>query len=132
MRTHPATRKRYASQPTVTVGGLTRILQGVFGLGSPASGRAMETPTLDPREGAFYTYFEGDLFTPGSSNWVLDPSHETPLSTVWGHAFLRTPNTFNPIQPPQVYNVAMRPTNGVGGVVSGQMVTQPLSENPEF
>lgn len=129
MRTNPLTRKRYASEATVTVGGLSRIMQGIFGLGNPQVGLVNETPSLDAEKvGGIYQYFEGDVFLPGSANWVLEPSHETPLYPVWGAAFLRNPNSFNPIQQPQVYTSAASALFGVNGQVAGQMINQPLSE----
>jgi hypothetical protein len=130
MRTFPSTRKRYASEPMVTVGGLTRILQGIFGKGSPVAGLAAQRVTQDPaKEGGPFHFFEGDIWTPGTSNWILDPPYETPLNTVWGHAFLRIANGFNPLQPPQIYTQAASYLYGVSGQIAGQMVTQPLSEN---
>lgn len=76
-------------------------------------------------------YFEGDLFTPGAQNWVYEPVLErTPLQTTWGRGFLRTPNFFDPIQPPQVYSNPNVFTNGIGGLVAGQMALQPLEEEP--
>lgn len=131
----PVLRKRYASMPVVG-GGLSRIFQGVFGVGSPAS--QLSSPDQvkgeNAAEGGVYNFHEGDLFTPGTSNWVMDPSHETALMTVWGHAFLRSPNTFNPIQPVQVYANPTAVLNGIGGPVAGQLALQPLeqhTQNPE-
>jgi hypothetical protein len=51
---------------------------------------------------------------------------------VWGRGFLRTPNTFSPRQPAQLYTVASTALYGIGGVVAGQIITQPLSENQEI
>ena len=132
MATHPLSRKRYASQPTVAVGGLSRIIQGVFGMGSPVAGHASEQArqTAAHRGGAYYVH-EGDIFTPGAMNWVVDPTHDGPLMTAWGHAFLRTPNTFSPYQAAQLYTAAAAALYGVGGQVAGQVITQPLSDNQE-
>ena len=127
MNTHPATRKRYASEPVQLSGGLVGILQGIFGMGSPASQLSSSTE-VGGQVGGFYALHEGDLFTPGTQNWVLDPSLETPLQTNWGNGFLRRPNTFAPFQPPQVYSFPNVRAVGIGGVTAGQIVTQPLSE----
>jgi hypothetical protein len=71
-------------------------------------------------------YFEGDIFTNGAMHMVYESVFErTPLQTIWGNAFLRTPNTFNPIHPP-TDNHANVVTNGIGGWVTGQMALQPL------
>lgn len=129
MASHPLFRKRYATQPTVAVGGLSRILQGVFGVGSPVAGHASEQArqTAAHRGGIYYVH-EGDIFTPGAMNWVVDPTHDGPLMTVWGHAFLRTPNTFRVQQTAQLYTAAATALYGIGGQVAGQVITQPLSE----
>lgn len=71
-------------------------------------------------------YFEGDLFTNGAEHMVYESIFErTPLQTIWGNAFLRTPNTFPVIHPPMA-NHANVVTNGIGGWVTGQMALQPL------
>jgi hypothetical protein len=71
-------------------------------------------------------YFEGDIFTNGALHMVYESAFErTPLQTIWGNAFLRTPNTFNPMHPP-IANYANVVTNGIGGWVTGQMALQPL------
>jgi hypothetical protein len=127
-RKHPATKTRVA--PGFVVGGLTRILQGVFGIGSPSAGLAAQRVGQDAeKQGGFYRFYEGDIWTPGTSNWVLDPSHDGPLMTVWGHAFLRVPNGFNPHQKPQIYAPPVAYVYGLGGQVPGQMISgQPLSD----
>lgn len=125
----PALRKRKGSMPVVAAGGLATILQGVFGVATPnaqlsSPAAVQQTPG---RISSFYTLHEGDLFTPGTGNWVLDPSLEVPLQTAWGHGFLRRPNVFSPIQPPQVYSWPTVVSVGVGGPIAGQIITQPLS-----
>jgi len=87
------------------------------GIGYQAGGRGPD---------AINRYFEGDLFTNGALHMVYESVFErTPLFTIWGNAFLRTPNTFNPIHPPDA-NYANVVTNGIGGWVTGQMALQPL------
>ena len=86
----------------------------------PAAGRATSVAR----------YFEGDLFTNGAMHMVYESVFErTPLQTIWGNAFLRTPNTFNPLHPPTA-NYANVVTNGIGGWIPGQMALQPLESEP--
>ena len=81
---------------------------------------------------SIYYHFEGDLFTPGAENYVFESRFErTALQTIWGNAFLRTPNTFSPVQPPQVFSPPHVVTSGIGGVVAGQMALQPLEFESE-
>jgi hypothetical protein len=129
-RIHPINKKRI-SPGVVATGGLSRIMQGVFGIGSPAAGLAAQNVSQDAAKiSAVYQFYEGDIFTPGTSNWVVDPSHDGPLMTEWGHAFLRTANTFVPLQTPQIYSAPGSYLYGVGGQVAGQLFTQPLSDLP--
>jgi hypothetical protein len=120
------TRKRIPSE--VVSGGNTRIQMGAFGVGTgPLPGIAQ----VDPMAAAsIYNYHEGDLFAPGAQNWVFEPNFELPLQTIWGFGFIRNPNTFNPIQPPQVYARANVQANGVGGLQAGELQLQGLI-NPE-
>lgn len=105
-------------------GANSRIRLGVFGEGSPTPYAFLD---VDPNGAAgIYHYHEGDLFTPGSGNFVFEPNFELPLQTLWGNAFLRKPNTFNPIQPPQIWSQPNVVQNGIGGLQAGQMELQPL------
>jgi hypothetical protein len=128
MRTNPALRSRVPSE-TIS-GGMSRIRAGVFGQGSPAT--AFETQGNSDSDG-LYQYHEGDLFDPGSGNWVFEPNFELPPVTIWGQAFLRKPNTFDPIQPPQVYAQPNVQNNGIGGLEAGQYLMTGLSfEEPGY
>jgi hypothetical protein len=119
------TRKRAPSE-TVT-GAQIRIVQGAFGSGSPTPGLV----EVDPRASAgIYNYHEGDVFLPGTGNWVFESIFELPLITLWGMAFLRKPNTFNPIQPPQVWAQPNVVNNGIGGLQAGTVDLEGLI-NPE-
>lgn len=123
--TFPMLRKRIPSEQVS--GGNIRIRMGLFGTGSPEGAFA----EVDPSAAAsIYNYHEGDLFTPGAQNFVFEPNFELPLITIWGNAFLRTPNTFNPIQPQQVYSPANVVNNGLGGLLAGDLELQALL-NPE-
>lgn len=105
-----------------------RIFQSLFGApqGQPDLARNMESAATP--KGAFYTYHVGDIFTPGTENYIFQPTTElTPLNTIWGNAFLRQPNTFRPLQPPQVDVSYQKNINGIGGLVAGQYALQPLA-----
>jgi hypothetical protein len=117
-------RKRVPSEQVS--GGNIRIAHGVFGAGSPAYGRM----GLNPNAG-LYHYHEGDLFNPGTGNYVFEYPFELPLQTIWGMAFLRRPNTFNPIQPIQSFAPPNVVPNGIGGTVAGQIIFQPLIPNEQ-
>lgn len=117
----PSTRKRIPSE-TVS-GGNVRILAGEFGIGTPISADQMVGGTYDA---SIYSYHEGDLFTPGTGNFVFEPNFELPLITIWGKAFLRTPNTFNPLQNPQIFSQPNVQPNGIGGLQAGTFELQPL------
>lgn len=123
MRTFPSLRKRIPSE--LVTGGLVHVMAGAFGIGSPVSGELIQ-PLQGP---GLYHFHEGDLFNPGTGNYVFDPPFELPLQTIWGNAFLRTPNTFNPLQPPQIMAPPHAFENGIGGLIAGQLALQPLSEN---
>lgn len=121
--THPATRQRMISE-TIS-GANARIAGGLFGQGSPY----YDFNDVDPRSSApgLYFYHEGDLFTPGTGNFVFEPWFELPLVTIWGNAFLRRPNTFSPFQQPQSWAQPNVVNNGIGGLQAGDMELQPLS-----
>ena len=123
MRTLPSLRPRIASEQIS--GANIRIALGEFGVGSPVPGNssAYVNPNVAP---ALYFYHEGDIFTPGAQNWVFEPTHELPLVTLWGNAFLRRPNVFNPIQPPQVWAHPTVQNSGIGGLQAGTMELYPL------
>jgi hypothetical protein len=116
----PSTTKFSAS------GAMALLKAGLFGVSTPQNQLSSQIG-LAPGHGAgVYAYHEGDLFTPGTQNYVFDYPWELPMGTIWGHAFLRTPNTFDPLQPPQQYSYANVRLNGIGGLVAGQMALQPL------
>ncbi|HEY6371853.1 MAG TPA: hypothetical protein VIX37_14830 [Candidatus Sulfotelmatobacter sp.] len=119
-------------QPTMLVAALRRIAQGVWGLGNPIFGLCgQNVGSARDKEGGPYHLFQAALFTPGTGNWAVDPTHETPVATDWGHAFLRRPNTIMSIGPAQVFANQMSQMFGVGGQIPGQMWTQPLSNTQE-
>jgi hypothetical protein len=126
MWTHPSTRKRYGSQPVV-VAAMGRIVNCLFGCASPSQDFQEQA---DVAQGAIYRYHQGDLFLPGPTAMVLDPSWETPLFPVWGAGWLNSfPNAFSPLSGAG-HVVASNPaivTRGTGGLSAGQLVLQALT-----
>lgn len=117
------TRKRIASEQMT--GANMRIRMGVFGTGNPLA----DLQEVNPFDVAsIYAYHEGDLFTPGAQNFVFEPQFELPLQTIWGFAFIRNPNTFSPLQHPQVWSPPNVQNNGIGGLEAGYLQFQPLLE----
>ncbi len=109
---------------------LQRIVTGFFGAGNPVTNSSAQVTV--PGKAALYRYYEADVFTPGAEGYVFESPFElTPVTPIWGGAFLRTPNTFKPLQPIPADSVATLNINGVGGVVSGQLVQQPLMSSNE-
>jgi hypothetical protein len=109
----------------VTVGGLRRILRGVFGTSQP--GDLSDEVQVGP---GYFHFHRGDLFSPGTGNWVYEPTHETPLMTAWGHAFLRRANVFRPLQPPPVQVFPSPFAAGLAGIVVGGIELENLMANP--
>jgi hypothetical protein len=120
MFSFPAKRERIVSEQVS--GANIRIAYGDFGVGYPLA-LSQVHPAAIP---ALYAYHEGDLFTPGAGNFVFEPLFELPLQTVWGFGFLRTPNTFQPSQPPQVYSYPNVVSSGIGGLQAGGITFEPL------
>jgi hypothetical protein len=106
--TFPWLRKRTAVPPVV---GGNAWFQTQSPQGSPLSADQLVGGTFQP--GIAY-YHEGDLFTPGTGNYVFENGFELPIQTIWGQAFLRTPNTFNPLQPRPIYAPQNILKNGIG------------------
>lgn len=145
MPTNPQLRPRYATNPPfgtavvpkqgfapppTKVGGLLRILQGAFGIGAPTSRSSDPGEVISAKPGPLYHMHEGDIFEPGTGNWVLDPAFDGPLMTVWG----------NGDQYPKVWQIANVPVvalptyqvQGIGGTVAGQLALQPLVDLNEL
>lgn len=101
-------------------------MAGIFGQpNNPAANLSAEVSPYPGKQG-LYSYSEGDLFTPGSRNWVFHYPFEFPLQSIWGMGFLRKPNTFSPVQPQQVFSQPNVVINGIGGLVAGTFVMQGL------
>lgn len=148
----PILRKRIQTQPTVSAasgtvntplparkppqgniqtGAMARIFGGLFGTSQPVSSSASFQVAVEPK-GSLYHHHMGDVFTPGTENFVFDAFQETPIYPFWGRSFLRKPNTFLPLPGPQVYIDANITTNGIGGLQAGQFVLQPLEVENEY
>ena len=109
-------------------GANVRIRLGLFGNGSPATSAVNEVQS-NANSSGIYSYYEGDIFTPGAEAFVFVPNFELPLVTVWGMGFIRNPNTFSPRQPTQLLSNPNVVTNGLGGQMAGQIIQQPLLAN---
>lgn len=116
-----------APQMNTISGALARISFGLFGTSDPNANSSAEV--VVPGRSALYHYHEGDLFTPGTGNYVFEYPFEFPVQTIWGMGFLRKPNTFNPQQPPQMQAVPNVTINGIGGLIAGQFAMQPLESD---
>jgi hypothetical protein len=143
MRTNPQTRQRYAVNPPFGVGvvpkpgftpppnkvaGIARIFQGVFGIGSPTSRSSDPNEVENAKPGPLYHMHEGDIFEPGTGNWVLDPAFDGPLMCVWGHGD-SYPKVWSVTDQPVVIALPTYLTNGIGGTIVGQIASgQPLTE----
>jgi len=123
----PSLRPRIQSE--IVAGGNTEIRHGSFGSGSPENPYAFVNPF---GSAGIYSYHEGDIFLPGAQNFVFEPNFELPLVAVWGNAFLRTPNTFKPLQPPQIFANPTLVTNGIGGLQAGSIELEPLLYQGSF
>lgn len=108
------------------------VFAGLFGTGNPNKDVIRDQQSITPgqptrKSQPFYQYHEGDLFTPGTQNFVFEPTTElTPLTTIWGNAFLSKPNAWPTSQPPQVWADYNKYVNGIGGLIAGQYALQPL------
>jgi hypothetical protein len=90
--TNPFTRRRH-SPNNVIVPGRAKIPPP-----DPGPGLSFQVAPAP-----FYQFVPGDLFEPGTGNWALLPTYETPLNTTWGHGFAllnqpRTSHIFGPVQ----------------------------------
>jgi len=128
--TNPGGRKRWFSVPGVAIPvppfGTQpgTVVTDELKLGSPAN----ENQQILGADGQMFVHHPGDVFLPGAGNWVYEPTTErVPLQTIWGNGFLvHWACYFKPLQPPQVYASQTVVQNGLGGLMAGQYVGQPL------
>lgn len=109
------------------------VFAGLFGGANPSADivrdqSAVAQGQATRRAQPFYQYHMGDIFTPGTQNFVFEPTTElTPLTTIWGNAFLSKPNAWPVYQPPQKWADYNKYINGIGGLIAGQYALQPLA-----
>lgn len=110
-----------------------KVFEGLFGRYDAQPDLSRDAAAIASQgKKPFYHYHEGDLLTPGTQNFVFEPTTElTPLTTIWGNAFLSRPNAFPLTSPPQIYSDYQKYLNGIGGLVAGQIATQPLASNTQ-
>ena len=109
-----------------------RILAGAFGLGAPNP--VVVVGLVTPSVGVFH---EGDVFFPGTGNYVYEPMFELPFKGIVGQGGIfqgvkypdgRWP-TFAAIAP--VVSYPLGTTAGYGGLQAGAFVQQPLLDGTD-
>lgn len=105
----PSLRPRRTAETVVSVPGYARAphIQGSLAQESAAE--------ISPA--GFWHFHLGDIITQGAANWALDPSHDTPLSTIWGHGVMRNPSAFAPTTPQIVYAHNAAPLDAIRGMI---------------
>jgi hypothetical protein len=74
-----------------------------------------------------YHYHSGDVFLPGAGNAAFEPAFQLPVIQLIGYGIYAGPAP-SPIQrAPQIYVSHAATVAGLGGVIAGQFVTQPLN-----
>lgn len=86
--------------------------------------RKSRTVIGHPLAHQLYNYVLGRRFDPGAMAEALLPRFSIPVTSFVGSA--RVAGTMSKFQPPQVYFLQQRGLNGVGGIQSGQIISQPL------
>jgi len=146
MRTFPSLRPRVASEPvngalvnqsptpgipqkSVVAGGFgSALFSALFGVGFNSETGPDKTPPV--QNPGLYHFHQGDLFVPGTGNYVYDPAFELPMKTPWSgstnQGFLYRANPWKVLQPPQIFSQPTVKTSGIGGLQAGMMVLQPL------
>lgn len=84
---------------------------------APPRGDDASAEILQGRPGSYYTYHQGDIFTPGVPGLALDPTHEWPLMTIWGHGSLRNPWAFPPTTPQNIVAQPMATVDALRGTI---------------
>jgi len=108
-------------------GGISRIIAGAFGSGAPQPVVNVASPS------PLFAYHEGDIFRPGTENYVFEPMLELPVKAWWGGGSDVNQGTPYPVnawpvydlQPP-VVSYPMVTRVGLGGLQAGAFVQQPL------
>jgi hypothetical protein len=82
MLTNPFTRRRHSPNAVMAVS-FTDV-PGRAKIPPPTPGPGL---SFQVAPAPFYEFVAGDLFEPGTGNWALLPTFETPINTTWGHGF---------------------------------------------
>lgn len=98
--TNPFTRRRVRGTTAVGPSGSFTDVPGQARIPPPSPGPGL---SFQVAPAPFYEFTAGDLFEPGTGNWVFMPPWETPINTTWGHGFAlvhqpKTSHIFGPIQ----------------------------------
>lgn len=116
----------------VTAGGISRILAGAFGVGNPidTSSNQVNPNSIAP---SLYSYHEGEVFTPGTQNFVFETNFELPVKTLLGGDGAQGTNYPINAWPvgfvPQVWSNPTVTRQGLGGLQAGTFVQQPLLDD---
>lgn len=91
MRTHPQDRPRFSPEAILGARQVPLVVTGQDLYATMAAYTPPASPA-PPTANGFYSYHQGDFFTPGAPGWVLDQRYETPLMCMWGNGTLLRPN----------------------------------------
>lgn len=83
-------------------------------------------PRRDTVPGLYYMH-HGDVFLPGAGNIVFEPKFALPVIQLIGAAIYAGHTPFATQRAPQVIAMQAAPVAGLGGLISGQFLTQPLN-----
>ena len=135
--TFPFLRKRTpangSAHPQSGTGGINRILTGAFGVGAPVPSVVYGLTT--PQTGF---YHEGDLFNPGTGNYVFEPAHELPMKGIVGqggtHQGVKYPDGRWPVfaASAPIVSYPLATQAGYGGLQAGAIVQQPLLDGEDL
>jgi hypothetical protein len=73
-----------------------------------------------------YHYHSGEVFLPGAGNAAFEPRFAYPVVNVFGRGIIAG-NPPSTRQSAQVYVTQATRVSGIGGVLVGQMIHQPLN-----
>lgn len=129
--TFPLLRSRLGAHGNPATGGISRILVGAFGSGAP-----VPSVVLGGVQPLVAVYHEGDLFNPGTGNYVFEPTFELPIKGILGQGSDVNQGTHYPdarwpvfaMSPPLV-SVPLATQVGYGGLQAGAFVQQPLLDD---
>lgn len=85
---------------------------------------------LHPVAHELYQYHLGIRFDPGAMAEAFEPLFGLPLVSFRGSG--RVAGALRPLQPPQVWFTQQQGIQGLGGLVAGQVILQPLINPSDF